>query len=178
MATKLKLNGKTVEVDANPAMPMLWVLRDVLNMTGTKFGCGMALCGACTIHIDGVATRSCITPLAMVGTREVTTIEGIEKNGVLHPVQQAWIDENVPQCGYCQSGQIMTACALLKQKAKPTDEDIDGAMTGNICRCGMYQRIRQAIHRAAGAPGGADPDRGAAPAGKVRGADQKAGGKP
>lgn len=155
MATKLKVNGKTVEVDANPSMPMLWVLRDVLGMTGTKFGCGMALCGACTIHLDGVATRACITPLAMIGAREVTTIEGLEKSdGTLHPVQQAWVDENVPQCGYCQSGQIMSACSLLKQNPKPSDADIDASMSGNICRCGMYPRIKKAIHRVAGAKGG------------------------
>jgi isoquinoline 1-oxidoreductase subunit alpha len=150
MATKLKVNGKTVEVDANPSMPMLWVLRDVLGMTGTKFGCGMALCGACTIHLDGVATRACITPLVMAQNREVTTIEGLEKpDGTLHPVQQAWMDENVPQCGYCQSGQIMSACSLLKQNPKPSDADIDASMSGNICRCGMYPRIKKAIHRAA-----------------------------
>ncbi len=151
MATKLKLNGKPVEIDANPSMPLLWVLRDVLGMTGTKFGCGMALCGACTIHLDGVAIRSCITPLSMAADREVTTIEGLEKpDGTLHPVQQAWVEENVPQCGYCQSGQVMSACALLKQNPKPTDADIDAAMSGNICRCGMYPRIKKAIHRAAG----------------------------
>jgi isoquinoline 1-oxidoreductase subunit alpha len=149
--TKLKVNGKTVEVDANPSMPMLWVLRDVLGLTGTKFGCGMALCGACTIHLDGTAMRACITPLSMVGSREITTIEGLEKpDGTLHPVQQAWIDENVPQCGYCQSGQIMSACSLLKQNPKPSDADIDASMSGNICRCGMYPRIKKAIHRAAG----------------------------
>jgi isoquinoline 1-oxidoreductase alpha subunit len=151
MAIKLKLNGKPLEVDANPSMPLLWVLRDVLGMTGTKFGCGMALCGACTVHLDGTAIRSCITPLVMAAGKELTTIEGLEKSdGTLHPVQQAWLEENVPQCGYCQSGQIMSACALLKSKPKPTDADIDAAMSGNICRCGMYPRIRKAIHRAAG----------------------------
>jgi aerobic-type carbon monoxide dehydrogenase small subunit (CoxS/CutS family) len=150
MAIKLKVNGAVREVDAAPGMPMLWVLRDVLEMTGTKFGCGMALCGACTIHIDGVPARSCVTPIAAVGDREVTTIEGLaSKDGTLHPVQQAWVDENVPQCGYCQSGQVMSACALLKSNKHPTDEDIDGAMSGNICRCGMYPRIKKAIHRAA-----------------------------
>jgi isoquinoline 1-oxidoreductase alpha subunit len=148
---QLKVNGKTVEVDVNPSMPVLWVLRDVLGMTGTKFGCGMALCGACTVHLDGMAARACVTPVGAVGKREVTTIEGLEKpDGTLHPVQQAWVDENVPQCGYCQSGQVMAACSLLREKPKPTDEDIDGAMSGNICRCGMYQRIKKAIHRAAG----------------------------
>jgi isoquinoline 1-oxidoreductase alpha subunit len=155
LPTKLKINGKTVEVDANPAMPMLWVLRDVLGMTGTKFGCGMALCGACTIHLDGVAARACITPISLVGNREVTTIEGLEKpDGTLHPVQQAWVDENVPQCGYCQSGQVMSACSLLQQNPNPSDAEIDAAMSGNICRCGMYQRIKKAIHRAAAAPKG------------------------
>ncbi len=150
MATKLKLNGAVHDVDAPPAMPMLWVIRDVLNLTGTKFGCGMALCGACTIHVDGVATRSCVTPFAAIGEREVTTIEGLAaQDGTLHPVQQAWVDENVPQCGYCQSGQVMSACALLKSNKAPTDDDIDAAMSGNICRCGMYPRIRKAIHRAA-----------------------------
>ena len=151
MPIKLKVNGKEVEVDVNPAMPVLWVLRDVLDMTGTKFGCGMALCGACTIHLDGVATRACITPIAMVGNRAITTIEGLEKpDGTLHPVQQAWVDENVPQCGYCQSGQVMSACSLLQQNPNPSDADIDSAMSGNICRCGMYPRIKKAIHRAAG----------------------------
>src|SRR5581483_11110940 len=150
MAFKLKVNGTVREVDAPPGMPMLWVLRDVLEMTGTKFGCGMALCGACTIHIDGSPVRSCVTPIAAVGDREVTTIEGLAgKDGTLHPVQQAWVDENVPQCGYCQSGQVMSACALLKTNKSPTDADIDAAMSGNICRCGMYPRIRKAIHRAA-----------------------------
>jgi len=151
MPTRLKINGKSVEVDANPSMPMLWVLRDVLGMTGTKFGCGMAMCGACTVHLDGTAIRSCITPLAMAANREVTTIEGLQKpDDTLHPVQQAWLDEQVPQCGYCQSGQIMSACALLKQHPKPSDADINAGMSGNICRCGMYGRIRAAIRRAAG----------------------------
>jgi len=129
-------------------MPLLWVLRDTLQMTGTKFGCGMALCGACTVHIDGKATRSCITPIKAVEGKKVTTIEGLSDDGS-HPVQQAWMEVDVPQCGYCQSGQIMSAVALLKEKPAPTDADIDDAMTGNICRCGTYQRIRQAIHRAA-----------------------------
>ncbi|MBL8957623.1 MAG: (2Fe-2S)-binding protein [Myxococcaceae bacterium] len=151
MATKLKINGTIHEVDVNPSMPLLWVLRDVLGLTGTKFGCGMALCGACTVHLDGSAMRACITPVSMVGGREITTIEGLAKpDGTLHPVQQAWVDENVPQCGYCQSGQVMSACSLLKQNPNPTDADIDAAMSGNICRCGMYQRIKKAVHRAAG----------------------------
>jgi aerobic-type carbon monoxide dehydrogenase small subunit (CoxS/CutS family) len=150
MAIKLKVNGTVREVDAPPAMPLLWVLRDVLEMTGTKFGCGMALCGACTVHVDGTPTRSCVTPVVAVGEREVTTIEGLAgKDGTLHPVQQAWLEENVPQCGYCQSGQVMSACALLKGNKNPSDADIDSAMSGNICRCGMYPRIRRAIHRAA-----------------------------
>jgi aerobic-type carbon monoxide dehydrogenase small subunit (CoxS/CutS family) len=131
-------------------MPLLWVLRDVLDMTGTKFGCGMALCGACTVHINGAATRSCITPISSVSGKHVTTIEGLSADGS-HPVQKAWIEEDVPQCGYCQSGQIMSAVALLEKKPHPSDADIDEAMSGNICRCGTYQRIRKAIHRAAGA---------------------------
>jgi len=147
MAT-LIVNGQPHEVNADPAMPLLWVLRDVLGMTGTKFGCGIAQCGACTVHLDGVPTRSCSTPLSAVGTKKVTTIEGISSDGS-HPVQRAWVEIQVPQCGYCQSGQIMSAVALLESKPDPTDADIDAAMTGNICRCGTYQRIRSAIHRAA-----------------------------
>jgi len=149
MAINFTLNGKAQTVDVSPDMPLLWVLRDTLNMTGTKFGCGMALCGACTVHINGEATRSCITPISSVSGKKVTTIEGISADGS-HPVQQAWIAEDVPQCGYCQSGQIMSAVALLTKKSDPTDADIDDAMSGNICRCGTYQRIRKAIHRAAG----------------------------
>jgi isoquinoline 1-oxidoreductase subunit alpha len=151
MATTFTLNGKSQTVDVSPDMPLLWVLRDTLNMTGTKFGCGMALCGACTVHINGEMTRSCITPISSVAGKKVTTIEGLSANG-LHPVQQAWIAEDVPQCGYCQSGQIMSAVALLSKKPHPTDAEIDDFMSGNICRCGTYQRIRKAIHRAAGAP--------------------------
>ncbi len=151
MATTFTLNGKSQTVDVSPDMPLLWVLRDTLNMTGTKFGCGMALCGACTVHINGEATRSCITPISAIAGKKVTTIEGLSANG-LHPVQQAWIAEDVPQCGYCQSGQIMSAVALLSKKPNPTDAEIDDFMSGNICRCGTYQRIRKAIHRAAGAP--------------------------
>jgi isoquinoline 1-oxidoreductase alpha subunit len=148
MATNFTLNGKTETVDVSPEMPLLWVLRDTLNMTGTKFGCGMALCGACTVHINGEATRSCITPIAKVAGKSVTTIEGLSADGT-HPVQVAWMAEDVPQCGYCQSGQIMSAVALLAKKSSPSDADIDDAMSGNICRCGTYQRIRKAIHRAA-----------------------------
>jgi isoquinoline 1-oxidoreductase subunit alpha len=148
MAIQFTLNGKAQTLDVNPRMPLLWVLRDTLSMTGTKFGCGMALCGACTVHIDGEATRSCVTPIASVAGKKVTTIEGISPDRS-HPVQQAWMEIDVPQCGYCQSGQIMTAVALLSKKAEPTDADIDAAMRGNICRCGTYQRIREAVHRAA-----------------------------
>jgi isoquinoline 1-oxidoreductase alpha subunit len=151
MAISFTLNGKPETVDVSPDMPLLWVLRDVLNMTGTKFGCGMALCGACTVHINDEATRSCITQISTVSGKKVTTIEGLSADGT-HPVQKAWIEEDVPQCGYCQSGQIMSAVALLSKKPKPTDADIDDFMSGNICRCGTYQRIRKAIHRAAGAP--------------------------
>ena len=147
MAT-INVNGQAKDVTADPAMPLLWVLRDVLGMTGTKFGCGMAQCGACTVHIDGVPTRSCVTPLSTVGDKKVTTIEGLSADAS-HPVQKAWIELQVPQCGYCQSGQIMSAVALLEAKPTPTDADIDTAMNGNICRCGTYQRIRAAIHRAA-----------------------------
>jgi isoquinoline 1-oxidoreductase subunit alpha len=148
MPIDFTLNGKSQSVDVSPDMPLLWVLRDTLNMTGTKFGCGMALCGACTVHINGEPTRSCITPISSVSGKKVTTIEGISADAS-HPVQQAWIAEDVPQCGYCQSGQIMSAVALLTKKSNPTDADIDDAMSGNICRCGTYQRIRKAIHRAA-----------------------------
>jgi len=151
MAISFTLNGKTQTVDVSPDMPLLWVLRDTLNMTGTKFGCGMALCGACTVHINGEATRSCITPISSVSGKKIVTIEGLSADGS-HPVQIAWIEEDVPQCGYCQSGQIMSAVALLAKKPKPTDADIDDFMSGNICRCGTYQRIRKAIHRAAASP--------------------------
>jgi isoquinoline 1-oxidoreductase alpha subunit len=148
MAINFTLNGKPQAVDVSPDMPLLWVLRDTLNMTGTKFGCGMALCGACTVHINGEPTRSCVTPVSSVAGKKVTTIEGLSADAS-HPVQKAWMEEDVPQCGYCQSGQIMSAAALLAKKANPTDADIDDAMSGNICRCGTYQRIRKAIHRAA-----------------------------
>jgi isoquinoline 1-oxidoreductase alpha subunit len=145
---KFTLNGKPQTVDASPEMPLLWVLRDTLGMTGTKFGCGMALCGACTVHVNGDAVRSCMTQVSTVAGKTVTTIEGLSADAS-HPVQAAWIEEDVPQCGYCQSGQIMTAASLLAKKAQPTDADIDEAMRGNICRCGTYQSIRKAIHRAA-----------------------------
>jgi isoquinoline 1-oxidoreductase subunit alpha len=142
------VNGSERAIDAAPETPLLWVLRDTLNMTGTKFGCGMALCGACTVHVDGQVSRSCITPISSVAGKRVTTIEGLSADGS-HPVQKAWMEEDVPQCGYCQSGQIMSAAALLSKKPNPTDADIDDAMNGNICRCGTYERIRKAIHRAA-----------------------------
>jgi isoquinoline 1-oxidoreductase alpha subunit len=148
MAISFVLNGKPQSVDVTPEMPLLWVLRDTLSLAGTKFGCGMALCGACTVHIDGQAARSCVTPVSNVAGKKVTTIEGLSDDGN-HPVQQAWMEINVPQCGYCQPGQIMSAVALLSKKAAPTDAEIDDAMSGNICRCGTYQRIRKAIHRAA-----------------------------
>jgi len=149
MPIEFTLNGKAQTVDVSPEMPLLWVLRDTLNMTGTKFGCGMALCGACTVHINGEAARSCVTPISTIAGKKITTIEGLSADGT-HPVQVAWMAEDVPQCGYCQSGQIMSAVALLAKKSSPTDADIDDAMSGNICRCGTYQRIRKAIHRAAG----------------------------
>jgi isoquinoline 1-oxidoreductase subunit alpha len=148
LATHFTLNGKPATVDVNPDMPLLWVLRETLNMTGTKFGCGMALCGACTVHIGGDATRSCITPISSVAGKRVTTIEGLSADSS-HPVQRAWVDIDVPQCGYCQSGQIMSASALLAKTPKPTDAQIDDAMSGNICRCGTYPRIKKAIHQAA-----------------------------
>ncbi len=145
---KLNVNGRDLQADVEPDTPLLWVLRDTLGLTGTKFGCGMALCGACTVHLNGAPVRSCVTPVTAVGDQKVTTIEGLSPNH-RHPVQQAWLELDVPQCGYCQSGQIMSAAALLAQKPKPTDQDIDDAMSGNLCRCGTYQRVRAAIHRAA-----------------------------
>jgi isoquinoline 1-oxidoreductase alpha subunit len=151
---RLNINGKDIEVDVDPDMPLLWVLRDTLSLTGTKFGCGMALCGACTVHLDGEPSRSCVTPVSAVGARKVLTIEGLSPDSS-HPVQKAWIELDVPQCGYCQSGQIMSAAALLAHTPQPTDADIDAAMSGNICRCGTYQRIRAAIHRAAAIKSGA-----------------------
>ena len=143
----ISINGKTHEVNADPSTPMLWVLRDHLDMTGTKFGCGIAKCGACTVHLDGVAVRSCQLPLAAIDGQEVTTIEGLSENGD-HPVQQAWLEHDVPQCGYCQAGQIMTAAALLKQNSNPNDQEIENAMHGNICRCGTYTRIKAAVKTA------------------------------
>ncbi len=148
MAITFTLNGKATTVNVDPQMPLLWVLRDTLNLTGTKFGCGMALCGACTVHINGEASRSCILPVSSVEGKKITTIEGLSADGS-HPVQKAWIEEDVPQCGYCQTGQIMSAVALLAKKPNPSDVEIDDAMSGNLCRCGTYQRIRKAIHRAA-----------------------------
>ena len=145
----LSINGKSYDVDVEDGTPLLWVLRDTLGLTGTKYGCGIAQCGCCTVHIDGAATRSCQVPVGMLGGKAITTIEGLVQNGTLHPVQQAWLDFDVPQCGYCQSGMIMAAVALLKDKPKPTDADIDATIT-NICRCGTYQRVRAAIHAAAG----------------------------
>ena len=150
---RLRVNGEVHDVDAPEDMPLLWVLRDVLGLTGTKFGCGMAQCGACTVHVGDGPVRSCVLPVSAVGDRPVTTIEGLSADGS-HPVQQAWVEEDVVQCGYCQPGQVMAAAALLKAKPKPTDADIDAAMSGNVCRCGTYQRIRAAVHRAAGQTGG------------------------
>lgn len=144
---KLKVNGEEKEVNVAEDTPLLWVLRDHLGLHGTKFGCGMAQCGACTVHLDGVPIRSCVTPISAVVNQEVVTIEGLSVNGD-HPVQQAWVELDVPQCGYCQSGQMLAAAALLSQQPQPTDSDIDAAMSGNICRCGTYQSIRAAIHRA------------------------------
>lgn len=146
---RLIVNGTTHEVDAPPAMPLLWVLRDLLNLTGTKYGCGQALCGACTVLVEGAPMRSCTTPASVVAGRAITTVEGLAGDGRDHPVQQAWLEVNVPQCGYCQAGQLMSAAALVDQNPNPSDADIDAAMAGNICRCGTYPRIRQAIKRAA-----------------------------
>lgn len=147
--TEFVLNGKLQQIDAVAETPLLWVLRDELGLTGTKYGCGRGLCGACTVHVDGEALRSCMTPLAAVANRHVTTIEGLASDASLHPVQQAWVEHNVPQCGYCQSGQIMSAAALLSQNSNPDDAEINAAMSGNLCRCGTYGRVRKAIHRAA-----------------------------
>jgi isoquinoline 1-oxidoreductase subunit alpha len=148
---ELNINGKATQLDADPNMPLLWALRDSLNLTGTKFGCGIAACGACTVHIEGQAVRSCVMPLSAVAGKKIQTIEALGTADKPHALQAAWIAEQVPQCGYCQSGMLMAAAALLAQKPNPTDADIDEAMT-NICRCGTYQRVRRAIHRAAGAP--------------------------
>ena len=145
------LNGNDLSVDADPTMPLLWVIRDIVQLQGTKFGCGQGLCGACTVHLDGIAIRSCITPVSVAKGKHITTIEGLQGNTETgeHPVKQAWIKNNVPQCGYCQPGQIMSASALLAKNASPTDDDITQAMSGNICRCGTYPKIREAIHDAA-----------------------------
>ena len=145
----LKVNGKDYNVDVDPSTPILWVLRDALELTGTKFGCGMAQCGACTVHLNGDAIRSCITPVARAAGQEIKTIEALANDPIGKRLQKAWIEEDVPQCGYCQSGQLMAAAVLLKEKPNPTDNDIDLGMSGNICRCGTYQRVRKAIHKAA-----------------------------
>lgn len=149
----LLVNGERRTVDADPAMPLLWVLRDLLNLKGTKYGCGAGLCGSCTVHADGEPVRSCMTTVESASGRSITTIEGLADGEKLHPVQVAWVETNTPQCGYCHPGQIMSAVALLKSNPNPTDEDIDAAMSGNLCRCGTYLRIRKAIHRAAEAGG-------------------------
>ena len=146
---KLQINGKTIDVDAPPDTPLLWVLREEAGLTGTKFGCGKALCGACTVHVDGQPKRSCVTPVGDVADKPIVTIEGLATEQTLHAVQQAWIDENVPQCGYCQAGQIMSAVALLRVVKQPTDAQIDEAMSANLCRCGTYPRIRRAVRKAA-----------------------------
>ncbi|TKB44827.1 (2Fe-2S)-binding protein [Thalassotalea mangrovi] len=148
MNKTLKINGQTVAIDVDENMPLLWFLRDRLEITGTKFGCGSGLCGACTVHLDGQAIRSCVTPVGSLANKSITTIEGLSENGD-HPLQKAWLDNRVPQCGYCQAGQIMNAASLLNQNQSPSDQDIDMAMQGNICRCGTYQRIKKAIRAAA-----------------------------
>jgi isoquinoline 1-oxidoreductase alpha subunit len=151
--TNLLINGEMFTTDVNPEMPLLWVLRDSLGLTGTKFGCGQGLCGSCTVHLDGAAVRSCVTPVSTATGKIITTIEGLSENGD-HPLQQAWLAEKVPQCGYCQPGQLMAAAALLSNNPLPTESEIDAAMSGVLCRCGTYQRIRSAIHRAASTGGG------------------------
>ncbi len=148
--TTIIVNGKTHEVNVEPDTPLLWVLREQIGLTGTKYGCGIAACGACTVHIDGQAVRACSMPLSSVAGKQITTIEGLTQNGIMHKVQKAWVDLDIPQCGYCQSGMIMAVAALLKEKPKPTDADIDAAIT-NICRCGTFQRVRAGIHQAANA---------------------------
>jgi len=150
MMITLNINGETHDVDVDPATPLLWVIREQIGLTGTKYGCGIAQCGACTVHLNGAAVRSCVTPVQAADNQQITTVEGIGgDDGALHPVQQAWIDEQIPQCGYCQSGQIMSATALLTENPSPSGEDIDRAMSGNVCRCGTYGRIRKGIERAA-----------------------------
>lgn len=146
---KLTLNGQAIELDADPAMPLLYAIRDIAQLTGTKFGCGLGLCGACTVHLNGSSIRSCVTPLSSAEGKVITTIEGLGEANALHPVQEAWIDNKVPQCGYCQSGQMMSAASLLKTNSSPTDAEIETAMQGNICRCGTYPRIKKAIKQAA-----------------------------
>jgi isoquinoline 1-oxidoreductase subunit alpha len=148
MAITLRINGTSHSVDVESETPLLWVIRDSIGLTGTKFGCGISQCGACTVHLDGQPVRSCVTPASAAVGKAITTIEGLAKNGKLHAVQQAWVDVGVPQCGYCQSGQLMSAAALLDRRKNPTDAEIDSAMAGNICRCGTYQRIREGIRRA------------------------------
>jgi aerobic-type carbon monoxide dehydrogenase small subunit (CoxS/CutS family) len=154
MAIRITVNGQVRSVEVDPETPLLWVLHDMLGLTGTKYGCGVSQCGACTVHVDGTATRTCVLPVGSVADKKITTIEGLSE-GRSHPLQKAWIAEQVPQCGYCQSGMLMTAAELLARKPDPTDADIDSAMSGHICRCGTYQRIRKAIHRAASEKGGA-----------------------
>ena len=156
MAFKLNVNGRSATVDAPADMPLLWVIRDILNLPGTKYGCGIGQCGACTVHLGGQAVRSCLTPVSAVGNQAVTTLEGLSPDGT-HPCQLAWEEIDVPQCGYCQAGQIMSAAALLAKNPKPADKDIDGAMNGNLCRCGTYLRIRQAVHKAAELAGSRAP---------------------
>ena len=148
MAITLRINGTSHSVDVEPETPLLWVIRDSIGLTGTKYGCGISQCGACTVHLDGQPVQSCVTPASAAVGKAITTIEGLAKNGKLHAVQQAWVDVGVPQCGYCQSGQLMSAAALLDRRKNPTDGEIDSAMAGNICRCGTYQRIREGIRRA------------------------------
>ena len=151
MAQRISVNGRTHDVDVTPETPLLWVLRDALGFTGTKYGCGEALCGACTVHLDGQVVRSCVTPLSRANGKRVLTIEGLSPDGS-HPLQKAWVDLSVPQCGFCQAGQIMSAAALLRKKPKPTDAEIDQSLAGNLCRCGTYVRIRAAVKKAAGMP--------------------------
>jgi len=151
MSVHIRVNGVDQTLDVDPEMPILWVVRDILGLTGTKFGCGQALCGACTVHLDDQVVRSCVTPVRRAEGRSITTIEGLSPDGN-HPLQKAWVDLGVPQCGYCQAGQIMTAAALLRAKPRPSDDEIDQSMAGNLCRCGTYSRIRAAIHKAAGTP--------------------------
>jgi isoquinoline 1-oxidoreductase alpha subunit len=165
MAFKLTVNGHATTVDVPPDMPLLWVIRDVLNLTGTKYGCGIGQCGACTVHLGGQAVRSCLTPMSAVGNQPVTTLEGLSHDGS-HPLQLAWQEIDVPQCGYCQAGQIMSAAALLAKTPKPTDKDIDSAMNGNLCRCGTYLRIRQAVHKAAEIAGSTSKSKTMVPAGQ------------